>query len=148
MTRAVRGAIQLAENSDAAIERAGIRLVTEMLHANAIAENAIVSIMFSMTEDLTAANPATGLRRTGFAATPLFCTQEARIDGALPRVIRALVTFDSLERRPAVPIYLDGAEALRPDLGDARDSASRDTRDSGNPRDSSSSDTVSRGSEA
>jgi chorismate mutase len=118
MTRAVRGAIQLAENSAAAIERAGARLVTEILQANGIAENHLVSIVFSMTEDLTAANPATGLRRTGFASTPLFCTQEARIDGALPRVIRALVTFDSLERRAAVPVYLDGAEALRPDLGD------------------------------
>ena len=125
MTRAVRGAIQLAENSGAAIERAGARLVTEILQANGIAENHIVSIVFSMTEDLTAANPATGLRRTGFASTPLFCTQEARIDGALPRMIRALVTFESLERRTAVPIYLDGAEALRPDLGETGWSASR-----------------------
>jgi chorismate mutase len=119
MTKAVRGAIQLAENSAAAIERAGTRLVTEMLRANGIAENHIVSIIFSMTEDLTAANPATGLRRMGFASTPLFCTQEARIDGALPRVIRALVTWDSLEKRQVVPVYLDGADALRPDLGAA-----------------------------
>ena len=125
MTKAVRGAIQIAENTSAAIERAGTRLVTEVLLANGIAENHIVSIVFSMTEDLTAANPATGLRRTGFASTPLFCTQEARIDGALPRVIRALVTFESLERRTAVPIYLDGAEALRPDLGEAGGDASR-----------------------
>ena len=72
--------------------------------------------MFSLTDDLTAANPAAGLRKTGFAATPLFCTQEAKIDGALPRVIRVLVTWDSLERRAAVPVYLDGAEVLRPDL--------------------------------
>jgi chorismate mutase len=118
MTRAVRGAIQVAENSAPEIEHAAARLVTEILRANGIAENHIVSIMFSLTDDLTAANPATGLRRTGYAATPLFCAQEARIDGALPRVIRALVTFDSLERRPSSPIYLDGAEALRPDLGE------------------------------
>ncbi len=120
MTRAVRGAIQVAETTAAAIERAGARLVMEMLRANGIAENHIVSILFSMTEDLTAANPATGLRRSGFSSTPLFCTQEARIDGALPRVIRALVTFDSLERRPAVPVYLDGAEVLRPDIADTK----------------------------
>ena len=128
MTRAVRGAIQVAERSAEAIEAAGRRLVAEILQANGIAENHIVSIMFSLTEDLSAANPATGLRRVGFATTPLFCTQEARIDGGMPRVIRALVTFDSLERRPAVPVYLDGAEVLRPDLakkpgarGDARE---------------------------
>jgi chorismate mutase len=33
----------------------------------------------------------------------------------MPRVIRALLTFESLERRRIIPIYLDGAEALRPD---------------------------------
>jgi chorismate mutase len=117
MVRAVRGAIQLSETNAAAIEQAGTRLVAEMLRQNGIAEDHIVSILFSMTEDLTAANPATGLRRTGFASTPLFCTQEARVQGALPRVIRALLTFDSEGGRPPVPVYLDGAESLRPDIG-------------------------------
>ena len=116
MTRAVRGAIQVSVNSASAIESAGERLAVEVLRANGIAENHIVSILFSMTEDLTAANPATGLRRTGFSATPLFCTQEARVDGALPRVIRVLVTYEAPEGAVPVPIYLDGAEGLRPDL--------------------------------
>jgi chorismate mutase len=117
MTRAVRGAIQVRENSSAAIEDAAARLVREVLRVNAIAENQLVSILFSLTEDLTAANPATGLRRVGFAATPLLCVQEARIDGGMPRVIRVLATWDSLERRSTIPVYLDGAESLRPDLG-------------------------------
>jgi chorismate mutase len=116
MTKAVRGAIQVADNSAPAIEAAAARLAAEILRTNWIAENHIVSILFSITEDLTAANPATGLRRTGFSSTPLFCTQEARIDGALPRVIRVLVTYDSPDGAPAVPVYLDGAEGLRPDL--------------------------------
>jgi chorismate mutase len=117
MTKAVRGAIQVAENSRQAIEDASARLTVEILRVNAIAENHIVSIIYSLTEDLTAANPAAGLRRIGFAATPLFCAQEPRVDGSVPRVIRALVTYDSLERREAVPVYLDGAQVLRPDLG-------------------------------
>jgi chorismate mutase len=116
MTRAVRGAIQVGENSARAIENSAVRLVSEILRANAIAEHHIVSIIFSLTEDLTAANPATGLRREGFAGTPLFCTQEARIEGGMPRVIRVLVTFEALERREAVAVYLEGAEALRSDL--------------------------------
>ncbi len=119
MTRAVRGAIQVTENTAPAIERAGTRLVAEVLRQNGIAEDHIVSIVFSMTEDLTAANPATGLRRAGFSATPLFCTQEARVDGALPRVIRALVTYETGDGRRPVPVYLDGAERLRPDLGES-----------------------------
>ncbi len=119
MTRAIRGAIQVSGNSRDVIEAASVRLITEMLRLNGIAENHIVSIVFSLTEDLSAANPATGLRSIGFADTPLFCVQEARIDGGLPRVIRALLTFDSLERRALVPVYLDGAQSLRPDLGGA-----------------------------
>jgi chorismate mutase len=104
------------EDTRQAIGDAAVRLVTEMLRVNAVAENHIVSIIFSLTQDLTALNPATGLRQVGFAATPLFCTQEAAVAGSMPRVIRALLTWDSRERREAVPVYLDGAESLRSDL--------------------------------
>ena len=116
MTRAVRGAIQVGENSPGAIENGAMRIVSEVLRANAIEEQDIISIIFSLTEDLRAANPATALRREGFAGTPLFCAQEPRIDGGMARVIRVLVTFDSMERREPVAVYLEGAEALRSDL--------------------------------
>jgi chorismate mutase len=116
MTRAVRGAIQVGNNSRDAIEHSTVRLVNEVLRANVIAEQRIVSIIFSLTEDLTAANPATSIRREGFAGTPLFCTQEPRVDGSMARVIRVLVTFESPDQRETVPVYLDGAEALRADL--------------------------------
>jgi chorismate mutase len=118
MTKAVRGAIQVAANEAEAIEAAAARLVQEILRVNAIAENLIVSIIFSQTEDLTAANPAAGLRRVGFGATPLFCTQEPRVEGSLARVIRVLVTWEALERRLIVPVYLEGARVLRPDLAE------------------------------
>jgi chorismate mutase len=116
MTTAVRGAIQVEENSRQSIAAATTGLVGELLRANGIAEDRIVSIIFSLTEDLSAMNPAAALRETGFARTPLFCTQEARIDGAMPRVIRVLLTFEHAEPRVAVPVYLEGAQALRADL--------------------------------
>ena len=106
----------MRDNSRPSIEEASVRLIGEILRRNAIAQDAIVSIVFSLTDDLSAANPATALRRIGFASTPLFCVQEARVDGAMLRVIRALVTYESREARAAVPVYLDGAESLRPDL--------------------------------
>jgi chorismate mutase len=116
-TRAVRGAIRVRENTSPFIQDAAVRLVREVLASNRIAENELVSIIFSLTGDLTASNPATGLRSVGFSATPLFCVSEAEIDGGMTRVLRVLVTWNSRGRRPAVPVYLDGAEALRPDLG-------------------------------
>ena len=117
MVFAVRGAIQVRSNAEKAIAEASARLVREVCARNRIAENRIVSVIFSVTEDLTAGNPAAGLRRTGFDRTPLFCVQEARCDGGVPRVIRVLLTARSrMFSRRGVHVYLDGAEVLRPDL--------------------------------
>jgi chorismate mutase len=120
VVRAVRGAIQVDADTVDAIWDGASRLVTGLLSANAIREKDIVSLVFSVTSDLRSGNPATGVRRTGFDGTPLFCVQEAGIEGAMPRVIRALLTWNARGRTPAVPVYLGGAEALRPDLSPAR----------------------------
>ncbi len=114
--RAVRGAIQVAENSAAAIRAASLRLTTELLARNALAPERIISLVFSVTRDLTRASPAEAARALGLPAVPLFCLQEAEVEGSLPRVIRALLTYTEEQGRLAVPVYLDGAENLRPDL--------------------------------
>lgn len=120
MTRAVRGAILVGKNEERLIYDAALRLVREMMKANGMREEDIISAVFSMTADLDAGNPATGIRETGFAETPLFCVQEAKIDGGMARVIRALVTYESQSGRKPVSVYLDGAEALRPDIAAGR----------------------------
>jgi chorismate mutase len=120
VVRAVRGAIQVGADTREAVWGSASRLAAGLLSANSIREKDIVSLVFSVTADLRSANPAAGVRRTGFAATPLFCVQEAEVEGGMPRVIRALLTWNARGRRPAVPVYLDGAEALRPDLAPTR----------------------------
>ncbi|MGO9410700.1 MAG: chorismate mutase [Spirochaetia bacterium] len=122
MTKAARGAIQVVQNERQSIYSAARRLVAEMLSVNMIRREDIVSIMFSLTIDLDAGNPATGLREKEFQETPLFCVQEARVEGGVPRIIRALITFESLPARKVKAVYLDGAEALRPDLATGRPS--------------------------
>jgi len=122
MIRAARGAIQVASDTREAIHAAGARLVRELLEANGLAESDLVSLVFSLTDDLGAGNPATGLRREGYADVPLFCVQEARVEGSMPRVIRLLATFETpaswtaAGRTRADAVYLDGARSLRPDL--------------------------------
>jgi chorismate mutase len=126
MTRAVRGAIQVARDDRQAIHEAGIRLVRAVLAANDLAEPDLVSLVFSLTTDLRSGNPATGLRRDGFAEVPLFCVQEASVEGALPRVVRLLATFETpaswlaTGRTRSEAVYLEGARALRPDLSEGR----------------------------
>jgi chorismate mutase len=126
VTRAVRGAIQVASDSREVIHEAGARLVRAVLEANALAESDLVSLVFSLTADLRSGNPATGLRREGFAEVPLFCVQEASVEGSMPRVIRLLATFEvpaswaAAGRSRAEAVYLEGARALRPDLSKGR----------------------------
>jgi len=118
MTRAVRGAITARENSREEIRQAANRLLTELLRRNRIKTRKILSILFSVTADLTRMNPAAAAREAGFSAVPLFCLQEAQIDGSLRRVIRVLVTYGGRRWRRPVPVYLDEARTLRPDLGE------------------------------
>lgn len=116
MTVAVRGAIQVSTNDADAIRVAGMRLLRTVVDANGVAREDIVSIIFSLTPDLTRANPATAARAEGFAEVPLFCVQEAVVEGQPDRIIRMLLTFRGDGDREPVPAYLDGAQVLRPDL--------------------------------
>jgi len=116
MTLAVRGAIQVRANEIGPIKNAVLKLIETVVSENSIAESDIVSIIFSLTNDITALNPATALRETGFASVPLFCAQEPEYAGSMPRVIRVLITVNADKKRNPVPVYLDGAEMLRADL--------------------------------
>ncbi len=120
---AVRGAV-CCENSAESVSFHVPNMYRALIERNGIAEDDIVSVVFSVTDDLTVLNPATALRKAGLAlSVPLFACAEPFIEKYLPRVIRVLVTFYGSKRPEAV--YLNGAEVLRPDLagsaGTARD---------------------------
>lgn len=118
MVLAVRGATLVVENSEQAVRTATIELVERLVKKNSIRIGRIVSIIFSSTIDLTAYNPATALRtKPHFNDVPLFCTAEPVISGGAPRVIRVLLTYRKLiVFRKLNPVYINGAETLRPDL--------------------------------
>lgn len=116
VTKAVRGAIKVEDNRAMLIQEASIRLMKELITRNSIAEMDVVSIIFSITKDLTRLNPATSLRSIGFHEIPLFCVQEAFIEGQHSGIIRVLLTFNADEEKTPQPVYLNGAEILRPDL--------------------------------
>jgi len=123
--RAVRGAVSIERNDTQEIHAGAHRLVREILNRNEIREQQIISILFSVTKDLTKGNPATGLRSYGFADTPLFCVQEADIEGAEPGILRVLLTCSGQSDRSPVPVYLGRAVELRPDLSDGVDGEMR-----------------------
>lgn len=111
---AVRGAV-CCDNTGESIGFFVPSLYREILERNSIDPEAIVSVLFTMTDDLTVLNPATALRKAGMAKDiPLFAAAEPFVDGYLPNVVRILVTYYGASR--PIPVYLNGAEALRPDL--------------------------------
>ncbi len=117
MVRAVRGAIQLEENSAEAVRRGVSEMVSGLLSQNFLGEEDLISIQFTQTADVTALNPAAALRHKGFGEVPLFCSQEPDYQGSLPLMIRVLITAQVEDRRSLKPLYLGGAKNLRPDLG-------------------------------
>jgi chorismate mutase len=77
----------------------------------------MISIVFTLTPDLTSAFPAAAARDLGLVDVPLLCATEVPVPGALPRVVRLLAHVESDRPRSAVRhVYLRGATRLRPDL--------------------------------
>jgi chorismate mutase len=112
---ALRGATRCLNNGED-IAKQVAALYDELLAANNLAEKDIISLIFSVSRDVDAKNPAAALRQSGRGGDlALFSLQEAEIQGGLDRTIRVLLhcylNSDVLPRH----IYRNGAEMLRPD---------------------------------
>jgi chorismate mutase len=114
---AVRGAIQVDRDDPAAILAGTRELITEVVGRNQFDAGDLISIMFTLTPDLTSCFPAGAARDLGLVDVPLLCATEIAVPGALPRVVRLLAHVESDRPRSAVRhVYLRGATRLRPDL--------------------------------
>jgi chorismate mutase len=114
---ALRGATRCKNEPEDITEQVG-RLYDELLERNNVAEPDIVSILFSVTADLDALNPATGLRRYGRAEeASLFALQEAAVQGGLERTLRVIIHCYLDEGARVRHVYRNGAEVLRPKWG-------------------------------
>ena len=116
--RGFRGAITVEENSKEQIGLAARQIVTKILSLNELRTENIGAIIFSTTEDLTAAFPSTALRqRPAFRLVPLFDTREPAVEDSLPMCVRVLILADTEKEQTAIHhVYLGGAKNLRPDL--------------------------------
>ena len=116
--RGIRGATTVDENSKEKIWSAAQLLVKKILSLNELHIENIGAIIFSTTEDLTAAFPSTALReRPAFRLVPLFDTREPAVENSLPLCIRVLILADIDKAQNKIHhVYLGGAKNLRPDL--------------------------------
>ena len=115
--RGIRGAITIEENKEQPIIDGTIRLLSEIININKIDSNDIVSIFFSVTEDLNATFPARAARTMGLNETPLLCFHEIKVPNGLEKCIRILMHINSNKPKSAIKhLYLEKAESLRPDI--------------------------------
>ncbi|MCX4783809.1 chorismate mutase [Streptomyces sp. NBC_01264] len=120
--RALRGAIQLEVDERGHLLDGVRTLFQEMLAANGLDQEELVSLFFTATPDLVSEFPAVAARELGVTDVPMMCAQELDIAGALPRVVRILAYAETeLSKREIKHVYLGGAAALRRDLATAGD---------------------------
>ena len=92
----------------------------ELIARNRLTPEAIVSCIFTLTEDLNAEFPAVAARALGLSRVPLLCSREVPVPGSLPRVVRVLVHYYSEPSHVSQHVYLGEARALRADLESAQ----------------------------
>jgi chorismate mutase len=113
---AVRGAVQADANEPEAIAGATTELMRELLDRNELAPEAMVSCLFTTTDDLDAEFPAVAARSLGLDAVPLLCCREIPVPGSMPRVIRAMVHYYAPVGHASAHAYLGATQELRSDL--------------------------------
>lgn len=112
--KAIRGATTIKNDTADEIRSAVKELLLKITELNGLPVEKIVCVIFSNTRDIRSYYPAKAAREAGFCTIPLFSAQEPEIDGALPHCIRVMVLAET-ENEP-IPVYLNGAAALRKDL--------------------------------
>lgn len=117
---ALRGATTVEDNDAEQILAATDELMRELMVRNGLAADALVSCIFTLTEDLDAEFPAVAARRMGLDKVPLMCAREVPVPGSLPRTIRVLVHYHADDGHDPRHVYLRAATALRADLESAQ----------------------------
>lgn len=115
--RAVRGAITIDNNTKEDVLKYTKELLSEIVKANNIDQEDIISIFFTTTRDVNAEFPAVAARELKLKNIPLMCAHEMDVPGSIPMCIRIMLHFNTDKTLDEIShIYLRDAIKLRPDL--------------------------------
>lgn len=114
ITKGIRGAITVDENTPEAIGSATIKLLKEIIEKNKIDISLISHAFFSLTPDLNADFPAKYARiNLKWKDVPMMCFNEIDVPNALKKCIRVLIVVNCSENFEPEFVYLEGASHLR-----------------------------------
>ena len=114
VTKGIRGAITVDENTPEAIGSATIRLLKEIVQKNNIEPNIISHAIFTLTHDLNADFPAKYARiNLKWKDVPMMCFNEIDVPNSLAKCLRVLIVINCGENFEPEFVYLEGASNLR-----------------------------------
>lgn len=114
ISKGIRGAITVDNNTYDDIKSSTVELLTEMINQNNIKKEYISHAIFTLTKDLDKVFPAKFARiDLGWDKVPMMCFNEADIDNALEKCLRILIVINCDENFEPKFVYLKGAKDLR-----------------------------------
>lgn len=114
ITKGIRGAITVEENTEKAIKNATLELLSELVKENNIDKDKISHAIFTLTEDLNAVFPAKFARQDfGWGDAAMMCFHELDVPNALKMCLRVLIVLNCEENFKPKFVYLKGASKLR-----------------------------------
>jgi chorismate mutase len=121
MIRGLRGATTASSNTKLAIFEATKELLESLVKENQIGVESIASAIFTVTDDLNAAFPATAARLgLGWQDVGLMDLRQMTVPGDVPMCIRVLVLFNTDDISNELKrVYLRGAKNLRDRNGES-----------------------------
>ena len=114
ISKGIRGAITVEENTSEAIGAATIKLLSEIVKKNNLEIDMISHAIFTLTNDLNADFPAKYARvNLKWNDVPMMCFHELDVPGSLRMCLRVLIVVNCGEGFVPEFVYLEGASGLR-----------------------------------
>lgn len=114
ITKGIRGAITVEENTEEAIKKATIELLNELVKKNNIELSMISHVIFTLTQDLNTAFPAKFARiDLQWDNVAMMCFHELDVQNSLKKCLRVLIVINCSEEFEPEFVYLEGAKELR-----------------------------------
>ena len=114
ITKGIRGAITVENNTKEDIKSATIELLEKLIKENNIKKENISHAIFTLTNDLNAEFPAKITRLDfGWDNIAMMCFHELDVPNSLEKCLRVLVVVNVEDNFEPKFVYLKGAEKLR-----------------------------------
>lgn len=114
ITKGIRGAITVDNNTEEDIKIATLELLNELVKQNNIKKENISHAFFTLTKDLNAVFPAKFARLDfGWDDVAMLCHYELDVPNAIEKCLRILIVVNVEEDFKPQFVYLKGAANLR-----------------------------------